>query len=85
MNFKIKEHPHFFYANLSLIKISKLPIRQAYEFANWVSEASVICISLEGIDHNNLVEYEEYEYWFDTFFNRDGESSNSFDYLESQF
>ena len=85
MNIKKKEQPHFFYGNLSLIKISKLPIRQAQYFSTWVSEASVLQITLEGAEHKNLVEYEEYEYWFETFFNNDYNSTDSQNYFENQF
>ena len=61
----IKATPHYF-EGIKFISLSDLPVEQVRMFSGWVSTASFVNRDQSArIGTQDLVKYEEYEYWFD--------------------
>jgi len=62
MNRKVQ--PRFF-DGFKFLRLSDLPANQASLFQGWVQPASKATISDLGGEQGDIIQYEDYDFWFD--------------------
>ena len=54
------------------IQLSKLPFNQGMKLKNWLSRNSLIKVRIGTLVIEDCIQFSEYEYWFDLFYQRSG-------------
>ena len=52
------------------VQISSLPFFQQNAFREWIPQSSLFKLTLNDITMTDCVFYQEYAYWFDSFFKK---------------
>lgn len=53
-----------------IIQLSQLPVRQATALISWLPLHGILRLKNDDVELEDCVEYSNYEYWFDTYFQK---------------
>lgn len=53
-----------FLEGLKFIRISELPSEQSQSLMSWLSRNGLLTLSVDGIDMEDCVDYDDYDYWY---------------------
>lgn len=65
-----KLSPNFF-NGLKFIQMSELPTEQSKGLFAWLTRKGISTLKTEGMVINDCVDYDDYEYWFDTYLKKE--------------
>ena len=63
-----------YYDGQSLVLLSDLPSKQGNALGKWIGNGNKISISVDGKSFHECVKYEDYELWYRSYFQFDGNS-----------